>query len=234
MKFDQTLHTNLATLSSRRKSVKTINNAYIIDKHPLIFDGYLKLFKSIENSIKSHQCFNLDDISSLNIINSEKNVIVIDIFNISKNSLQTLIDIRTSYPKTKIIIYTTSQDTHIIERCMSLGASGYIPKNTSIKCLSIAIKAIAIGIKWTPKNLSNNSNDEFNSFNHFTEKELLTLRHLVTGMVNRDIARNMNVTESTTKSHVSSIFKKLGVYNRTQVFCEFKKINQQSLQKYRA
>lgn len=230
MKFDQTLHTNLATPSPRRKTVKAINNAYIIDKHPLVSDGFKKLLKSIDSSIKNHQCQNIDNISSLKISNSEKNIIIIDIFNICKNGLQTLIKLRTSYPKTKIIIYTTSDDEKIIERCMSLGASGYISKNTAIEKITVTIKDITTDIKWIPKHLSKKSNETPNSlpYIYFTEKELLTLGFLVTGMVNRDIAIKMNVTESTTKSHVSAIFRKLGVYNRTQVFCEFKNINQQS------
>lgn len=228
-------------LSNKNSIEGKIKNAYIIDSHPLICEGFQQILMSIFKDIKVKKCSNIADVKKLDIKNTSESLIIIDIFNISCNSLQELINLKTSFPKTKIIVATNAKDEDLIERCMSLGAIGFLPKSTSTVMIKKALKNIAHSVQWVPRHLIMDSKviinehetqqkNAFQKIENFTQKELLTLRHLIDGLVNRDIAKNLNVTESTTKSHVSSIIKKMGVYNRTQVFCEFKKLNQKSIE----
>ena len=229
-------------ISNKNAIESTIKDAYIIDSHPLICEGFHEILMSIFKDINIKKCSNIDNLKKLDIKNTSSSLIIIDIFNVSCNSLQELINLKTSYPKAKILIATNAKDEDLIERCMSLGAIGFLPKSTTTVMIKKALKNIARNIQWIPRHLIMNSKiiiDEqeappqntFQKIDNFTQKELLTLRHLIDGLVNRDIAKNLNVTESTTKSHVSSIIKKMGVYNRTQVFCEFKKLNQKSIER---
>ena len=128
-----------------------IKNAYIIDKHPLMCKGYETILSENFNDLIIKKCTNIKKIKSLKILNSTSSLIIIDIFNISEDSLQELIDLKTSYPKALIAISTSLKDPESIERCMSLGAIGFIPKSTPTFMIKRALKVISLGIQWLPK-----------------------------------------------------------------------------------
>lgn len=230
MKITHTQYSNDRILNS------TVRNAFLIDGHPLFCQGYQNILSKIFNSVNYHHCYNSEDVDNLTITDSRADIAIIDIFTAKPDGFNLLIDLRITYPNLKIIVCADSHDPFLIQWFMSLGASGYIPKNTPIDTMVSAIKNIAIGIKWTPDYYTRNNetphhiqpiNDDL-LIDQLTQKELATLKYLVMGMINRDIAEKMGVTESTTKSHVSAIIKKMGVINRTQVFTEYQRIKQRT------
>lgn len=216
-------------ISSSRIEPIPIRKAYLIDGHPLFLDGYNQLLGALVPQPKEVSVFTgVDKIDPANIQNHNRDIVILDIYSVGQFGIELLIDLRISAPDLKIIVITDSQDEFLIDWCLALGVAGFIPKSTSKHVMLRAIRRICTGEKWTPK--SNQMLDDetttasANNTMHLTQKEITTLKYLVLGMVNRDIADKMHVTESTTKSHVSSIIKKLGVINRTQVFTEYQRI----------
>lgn len=211
-----------------------IRNAYLLDGHPLFVDSYSKLLASLPKPPKNiirYGRSNPPDINHLE--NCGQDLVFLDIYNIDAG-LELFIDLRINVPEVKIIILTDRKDQFLIEWCLALGVRGFIPKSTPKLKIIQAIKSVIHGERWTPdtdlhmkqthhKDEICEPEEEENTL-HLTQKEITTLKYLVLGMVNKDIARKMQVTESTTKSHVSSIIKKLGVINRTQVFMEYQRL----------
>lgn len=214
----------------------SIRNAYLLDGHPLFNDGYSKLLASLPKppqNIFSYSRSNPLDLEALE--NCSQDLVLLDIYNIEAG-LELFIDLRINVPELKIIIMTDRTDQFLIEWCLALGVSGFIPKSTPKVKFIQALKRVINGERWTPETdrrikepMPNDQTSETEAEAeenalHLTQKEITTLKYLVLGMVNKDIADKMNVTESTTKSHVSSIIRKLGVINRTQVFMEYQRL----------
>lgn len=207
-----------------------LHHAYLIDAHPLYCDGYEKILNEISDTVVIGRSYHQQDIEQLNIINSSFNIILFDILSFGSTGIQILIDLRVNYPDVKIIICSDSQKEALIKRCLSLGVWGYIPKHTAINTIKAAITSVIYDFKWVPRlscegaHTNTGLYDQEKNAVKLTKKELMTLRYLMRGNINKDIAMNMGVSESTTKSHVSSIIRKMKVINRTQVFTEFQEV----------
>ncbi len=126
---------------------------------------------------------------------------------------------RTKYPALAIVIISGFEDNETIAKAMSLGAAGYIPKSTPVNDMVSAIKSVFAGNYWTPDtytSASKNENDMQAKIASLTPQQYKILMMFADGLLNKQIAYDLGLSESTVKSHASTIFLKLGVKNRTQ------------------
>ena len=131
-----------------------------------------------------------------------------------------LISIRRSYPDLGVVIISGFEDKETIYKAMSHGAAGFIPKSTPVPAMLLAIKEVLTGKLWTPDGEFNakaehsiTSDDKVASL---TPKQHKILLMFAEGLLNKQIAYELGLSESTIKSHASTILLKLGVRNRTQ------------------
>ncbi len=130
-----------------------------------------------------------------------------------------LIAVRRSYPDLGVVIISGFEDKKTIHKAMSFGAAGFIPKSTSVPEMVVAIKEVLNGKLWTPDGEFNgdtqivSADDKIASL---TPKQHKILLMFADGLLNKQIAYELGLSESTIKSHASTIFLKLGVRNRTQ------------------
>jgi len=131
-----------------------------------------------------------------------------------------LISIRRFYPDLGVVIISGFEDKETIHKAMRHGAAGFIPKSTPVPEMLVAIKEVLTGKLWTPEGEFNakkedgvTSDDRIASL---TPKQHKILLMFADGMLNKQIAYELGLSESTVKSHASTIFLKLGVRNRTQ------------------
>jgi DNA-binding NarL/FixJ family response regulator len=123
-----------------------------------------------------------------------------------------LLTLRATYPHLPVIIVSASASQDIIDGSINFGASGFIPKSaTYSECLS----AVLDGDVWAPNKISEKTVVQ-SSIAALTATELKVLTCLQRGLVNRQIAAQLNVSVATIKLHLSSMFRKLKVANRTQ------------------
>ena len=222
-------------LRSHVKEKIDIQSVLMLDQHPLICDGLKNIvFELLGNVV-------IKSVTSLNEIVISKPdlkphiLVFIDIFSIGSSALDELISFRVSNQDVKIIICSDTNDTCLINWCLSLGVSGFISKNAAVEDIKLAIKNIVSGHRqpnvgdhvWTPRYLKAYKQNEmviepckFPLVN-LTSKEIATLKYLTSGMSNRTIAEKLGVAESTTKSHVASILHKMDVLNRTEAVSEY-------------
>ena len=145
-----------------------------------------------------------------------------------------LLEIRTSYPQLPIVVVSGHEDNEIIHTALSYGTAGFIPKSTKKDELTSAIKTVMNGDIFLPKNyhepLEKNTTDHeeqakiLAKFKSFTPQQLRVINMIRDGLLNKQIAFELKVGETTVKAHVSEILKKLEVTNRTQAAMEISKL----------
>ena len=133
-----------------------------------------------------------------------------------------LMYLRAQYPSLPIVVVSANDDPAVIRRCMAFGASGYIPKTLGIEALRQAISRVLEGEAWTPPevDLSRDADAETRAMiarlSSLTPQQVRVLMMLSGGLLNKQIAHELGVSEATVKAHVSAILQKLGVDSRTQ------------------
>jgi DNA-binding NarL/FixJ family response regulator len=109
-----------------------------------------------------------------------------------------------------------------MRRCVDFGASGFIPKTTDIEAMRGAIRTVLAGGIWTPPDVDLNApadketTDLVRRMASLTPQQVRVLMMVSAGLLNKQIAYELSVSEATVKAHVSAILTKLGVESRTQ------------------
>lgn len=122
-------------------------------------------------------------------------------------------------PTLPVIILSASDEVTDMQRAIQAGALGYIPKSERGEVILSAIRLVMAGGLYIPKALANPlpiARSVEGDAGKLTARQLDVLRLLVKGASNKQIAYDLNLTEATVKSHVSTLFKTLAVQNRTQ------------------
>ncbi|ALM90697.1 response regulator transcription factor [Alteromonas stellipolaris] len=134
-----------------------------------------------------------------------------------------IITLREQYPNIPIGVVSGSDTVEVVAQVMSLGAQGFIPKVSATREMAQAIVDIIAGKKWLPEGMEeelDKVDDELKlllqRFRELTPKQIQVLSFLRAGLMNKQIAHEMNVTEATIKAHISAILRKLEINTRTQ------------------
>jgi len=141
-----------------------------------------------------------------------------------------LMYMRAQYPSVPVVIVSGNDDPAVIRRCMDFGASGFIPKTLGVKAIRSAIEQVLDGGVWTPPDLDLSTKSDDHSaamlarLASLTPQQVRVLMMLSEGLLNKQIAYELSVSEATVKAHVSAILQKLGVESRTQAVIAAAKI----------
>lgn len=144
-----------------------------------------------------------------------------------------LLELRTLSPKLPIVIVSAHEDPRIIHEAMTYGAAGYISKSVRKPELAEAIQDVMEGLVYLPKGydppraLAGNlrDGDLATRLASLTPQQLRVLQMLRQGLLNKQIAHELDVGETTVKAHVSEILRKLNVASRTQAVIEVARID---------
>ena len=132
-----------------------------------------------------------------------------------------LMYLRAQYPSLPVVVVSANDDPAVIRRCMEFGASGFIPKTLGIEALRAAVARVLQGEVWTPPDVDLTRQSEAETaaiarLATLTPQQVRVLMMLSGGLLNKQIAYELGVSEATVKAHVSAILQKLGVESRTQ------------------
>jgi DNA-binding NarL/FixJ family response regulator len=131
------------------------------------------------------------------------------------SGIDILIAIRTEFPEARIIMLTTFEGDVEIHRALQAGARGYVLKNMPPSQLLDVIRQVHAGKKRIPAEIASQLAEHM-SDESLTEREVEVLRQVADGNRNRDIAKNLFISEETVKVHIKHIMEKLGATDRTQ------------------
>ena len=155
--------------------------------------------------------------------NKEYDMILLDLMLPKMNGLEVLKKLKDNKSKVKVLVLTVHNETEYLMKAVEIGINGYVLKDSESAELKKAIFAIADGENYIQPSLipALNSkmiekNEDEIKIDALTKRELEVLKEMAVGKFNRDIAKEMEISERTVKNHISSIFKKLDVTDRTQ------------------
>lgn len=126
--------------------------------------------------------------------------------------------VRANHPAVPVVVVSASEEPHTVRRTLAVGASGFIPKSASLETMVEAIGQVLDGETWAPDvgEAEGEEADLQSRIASLTPSQLRILEGLKAGRLNKQIAYDLGVTEATIKAHLTSVFRKLGVQNRTQ------------------
>ncbi|ALM89080.1 response regulator transcription factor [Alteromonas stellipolaris] len=194
----------------------------IADDHPLYRDA---LRGALSLSLPALTLSEAGDLTStVDILNREDiDLLLLDLHMPGSNDLFGLIHIRKLFPDVPVAVVSGTEDTQLISKIMSAGALGFIPKTASSGDIANAVQAILDGDVWLPPNLSDSVDEIDEAFSELvdhvaslTPSQYKVLCFMRDGLLNKQIGYNLDIAEATVKAHVTAIFKKLGINNRTQ------------------
>lgn len=195
----------------------------VADDHPLFrealsgaLEPYFENTQIIEAGSLEDAKVKLNDFDGIELILLDLNMPGGEYFN-------GLISLRELYPSIPIGVVSGSDTIEVVAQVMSLGAQGFIPKVSPTRQVAQAIVDIIDGKKWLPEGMEDELekvDDELKlllqRFRELTPKQIQVLSYLRSGLMNKQIAHEMNVTEATIKAHISAILRKLEINTRTQ------------------
>jgi DNA-binding NarL/FixJ family response regulator len=202
----------------------------IVDDHPL-FRGALNqaLSNAFENS-EIQEAGSLDAVTAQLGAERETDLILLDLTMPGVHGVSGLLYLRAEHPEVPVVIVSASDDAATIRQCLDCGASGFIPKSQPVEAIRDAIRKVMDGEIWLPPDvdLSMPAVDDtaglVTRLSTLTPQQVRVLMMLGEGLLNKQIAFKLGVSEATIKAHVSAILQKLGVDSRTQAVIAINKI----------
>lgn len=132
-----------------------------------------------------------------------------------KDGIQATAEIRNKFPAARILMLTTYDGDDDIHRALKAGAQGYVLKNSTRESLIPALRTVAAGGKWIPKDIANRLASR-KTFDELTPREVEVLHKLARGLANKEIADALAISEHTVKGHLKNILAKLRAADRTE------------------
>ncbi|MBG9998051.1 response regulator transcription factor [Pseudoalteromonas sp. NSLLW24] len=195
----------------------------IADDHPLFREALKGALSAKFEGLEVFESSDFD--STLQVLSEQEDldILLLDLHMPGNDDLYGLIRIREEYPSLPIAVVSGSEDANIVSKVMGYGAMGFIPKSSSSDDIASAINQILEGDTWLPKELKNKvaeiegeDREIAAQVASLTPQQYRVLQYLHEGLLNKQIAYELHISEATVKAHITAIFRKLGVYNRTQ------------------
>jgi DNA-binding NarL/FixJ family response regulator len=202
----------------------------IADDHPLFRGALREAVAGLFARADIAEAGTFDDVAKLLETASEVDVILLDLAMPGVRGFSGLMYLRAQYPSVPVVIVSANDEPAVIRRCMDFGASGFIPKTLGVEAMREAIATVLRGGVWTPPDIDLNTPADAETTALLTRLATLTpqqvrvLMMLSEGLLNKQIAYELGVSEATVKAHVSAILQKLGVESRTQAVIAAAKI----------
>ena len=206
----------------------------IADDHPLFREA---LSQAVNASLNDVQIEAAHDIASLQQTVETyplASLILLDLHMPGAHGFSGLIHLNTHHPEIPVIVVSAHASNDIIHRAMDHGASGYLPKSSSVEEITAAINQVLAGQLWLPADYDasgvSSSEEEMaiaGILSTLTPQQFRVATMLAQGLLNKQIAYELGVTEATIKAHITEIFRKLGVQSRTQAVLTIGKLDVQ-------
>lgn len=144
-------------------------------------------------------------------------LVLLDLMMSDSRGLAGLLVLRADHPDVPVVVVSAAEDADTAARAIDCGASGFIPKSSAPETIVQALRAVLDGDIWTPYPAPAAGRADLAArFATLTPAQLRVLIGLMDGRLNKQIAWDMGISEATVKAHVTAVFRKLHVQNRTQ------------------
>ncbi|WP_076413545.1 response regulator transcription factor [Shewanella sp. UCD-KL12] len=212
-------------------------NIIIADDHPLFRNA---LRQALSGPFSDTQWFEADSADALQIQLEKRDVeydlVLLDLQMPGSHGYSTLIHLRTHFPDLPVVVISAHEDNMTISRAVHYGSSGFIPKSASMETLAAALTSVLYGDVWLPEHVEiqeivEDATDLVASkLSDLTPQQYKVLQMFAEGLLNKQIAYDLGVSEATIKAHATAIFRKLGVRNRTQAVISLQQLEMEKVE----
>jgi DNA-binding NarL/FixJ family response regulator len=202
----------------------------IADDHPLFRGALREAVTGLFARADIGEAGSFDDVAKLLERGGDVDLILLDLSMPGVRGFSGLMYLRAQYPSVPIVVVSANDDPAVIRRCLDLGTSGFIPKTLGTDEMRVAIKRVLDGGVCMPPDVDLDTGADAETaalmarLTSLTPQQVRVLMMLSEGLLNKQIAYELSVSEATVKAHVSAILQKLGVDSRTQAVIAAAKI----------
>jgi DNA-binding NarL/FixJ family response regulator len=203
----------------------------VVDDHPLFRDALTLAIKATHPEATIMEASSIDIAKNMLHKGDRYDLVLLDLSMPGVSGFEGFLELRSLDPKQPIVIVSALEDSRVIHEAVTLGAAGFIPKSARKQELAEAIETVMLGNLTLPKSYqpperdASRTSDIGTRLSSLTPQQLRVLTMLRQGLLNKQIAHELGVGETTVKAHVSEILRKLDVASRTQAVIEVSRID---------
>lgn len=195
----------------------------IADDHPLFRSAlHQALSLGLGDEARLVEAASIAELETQLSAKSDWDMVLLDLNMPGAYGFSGLVLLRGQYPQVPVVMISAQEEAAVVARSREFGASGFIPKSSSLEVIQEAVRAVLDGDVWWP-NLGDESvavspeeREASAGLASLTPQQFRVLTMVCEGLLNKQIAYQLSVSEATVKAHVTAIFRKLGVRTRTQ------------------
>ena len=196
----------------------------IVDDHAILREGLAALLQQFEHGADVLQASDTAEGLRLAEAHPDLDVVFLDLNMPEQGGMDAIPVFAKRCPQLPVIVLSSSEDPNDVRLALKSGACGYVPKSASPQNILSALRLVLAGEIYVPPLMLDfdpdpgceSSRAALEVGERLTERQTEVLRQLCRGLTNKEISRALDLSEKTTKSHITAIFKALGVVNRTQ------------------
>lgn len=203
----------------------------VVDDHPLFRDALTLAIKATYPDAAIDEASSIEAAKQMVGTGVRYDLVMLDLSMPGVSGFEGFLELRSLDPKQPIVIVSALEDPRIVHEAVTLGAAGFIPKSARKPELAEAIATVMLGNLTLPKGYQppaaaeGGATDIATRLSSLTPQQLRVLSMLRQGLLNKQIAHELGVGETTVKAHVSEILRKLDVASRTQAVIEVSRID---------
>jgi DNA-binding NarL/FixJ family response regulator len=202
----------------------------IVDDHPLFRTALRQTLTGQAQDTSVEEAGDLAALTAALEADRDCDLVLLDLNMPGAHGFSGLLLLRAQYPDIPVMIISAAEDAKVIRRTFELGAAGYLPKSVGPNEIRTAIDTVLKGGVSVPAGVDLRSEDDETAFSRrlatLTPQQIRVLMMLSDGLMNKQIAFELSISEATVKAHVSSILQKLDVDSRTQAVIAAARIEQ--------
>ncbi|MAQ35953.1 MULTISPECIES: response regulator [Thioclava] len=214
-------------MKDRAASPKRVefNAAMIVEDHPLFCDALAMTLQAVAGIETVAQAERLGDAIQMIEEGAAPDVIVLDLNLPDVNGLDGLMRLKQAAPDKPIVVVSSLDEPRVIRSAILAGAAGFVPKHSRRELFRAAFAAISRGEVFVPEtsgealaggNGISPQDEAIRRLSQLTRQQANILEQICEGKMNKQIAFDLDIAETTVKAHVTAIMRKLGVCSRTQ------------------
>lgn len=206
-------------------------NVLIMEDHPLFREALKGTVGRILPDFEIHEASTLQEAVDRIKEVGRFNLAVLDLMVPDITGFEGILTLRKLFPTLPMLVISAQDDHRLVKEALNYGAAGFVPKSSDQEQIALAIREVLAGNIFVPETSKNDVYDhdkagELSSrLRSLTKQQVVVLKMLKLGRLNKQIAYDLDLSETTVKAHVSEILRKLGVGNRTQAVIEMGKID---------
>jgi DNA-binding NarL/FixJ family response regulator len=199
----------------------TFRSVLIIDDHPLFCDALVMTLQSILPDAETILSADRMERALTLLQTTIPDIILLDLNLPDVEGLSGLQQLRRSHPGIPVVVVSSMADNRMIGSCIRSGAMGFIPKHADRTTFETAFQTLQTGNRFVPDGYiepeeTADSMDSMEQLASLTNQQARILELICEGKLNKQIAFDLSIAETTVKAHVTAIMRKLGVQSRTQ------------------